>query len=380
MNPSDGAGLPAQTAISALQRRLMVADSRPDEQWTILVENVPAWPNDSRPTVSGQSGGFGITPYSYAPSQGLPTLLEAVARRERKVSSSALIDLPHILVTSGGMNALGLIFRDAVAQGFRHAICQAPVFRGVHDLMTAAGMTVDLHTLQADSPDWAAVARRCRQGTLVYVNLPHNPTGATPAPSDVDRLVELAERGALVVYDAVYDSFRFAEDSCPAPIDQAIAHPGLLIVNSMSKNFGRPGDRIGWVVAHEQTIGRLLPRLEWETVCVNSQAQLNAAAVIDQGNDLLVGAVRAGREALRAKGIGVASGGTQLWLDVGVTGIEAFADFALESHHLVLTTSSNYLPSPDGYIRFPTGLAPELLRDGYDALRAAVAQWQERQP
>ncbi|MEY9933116.1 aspartate aminotransferase [Catenulispora sp. GP43] len=371
--------------LSALQRRLAVAESRPDEDWLVLVENVPAWPPGQRPDLTHVVADH-AAPYSYLPSRGAPALVEAIAARERKVSGSSLIGAAHIAVTAGGMNAIGTILRDCFDAGYRKTVHAIPTFRGVRDSMAAAGLSPHAVALTGSAMDWELLAAECTEPTVLYVNLPHNPTGIVPTAEYLAGLEDFAaSHDVFVLYDAVYDSFLFRERGRPAPVDVAIGHRGFTIVNSMSKNYGRPGDRIGWIVAHEQTLDRLLPRLEWEAVCVNSRAQAEAAAVIDGGNEVLLAAVETGREAYREHAAGhpvldvpVPDGGTQHWLDLRVPDIEAFADFALDAHRLVLTTSANYAPSPAGSIRFPTGVAPELIRAGLERLGRVLADWEER--
>jgi aspartate aminotransferase len=377
----------ATPAVSALQRRLAIAESRPDEPWSVLVENVPCWPEGKQPQTSTASPDSDDAPYFYAPSQGLPVLREAIARREREMSGSAAVHPSNIVVSAGGMHALGLVFRDSVARGYRKAVCQAPVFRGVHDAMLAAGLAVETLTLTGSAEDWDGLDLMCREPTVLYVNFPHNPTGATAAAGYPRFLSRFADaHDVLVVYDAVYDSFSFGPEFCAAPVDLAVSRTDLVVVNSMSKNYGRPGDRIGWITGHEETVGRIVPRLEWEAVSINSRAQQLAADIIGQGNAALVDGVRAGRDAIRKGAAGhklldtpLPNGGTQLWLDLRMADVEAFADFALDEYRLVLTTSENYAPVIPGFIRFPTGLAPRMIREGLALLDRAMDAWEVRQ-
>ncbi|MEU7022174.1 beta-methylarginine biosynthesis bifunctional aminotransferase [Streptomyces sp. NPDC046203] len=382
--------------LSALQRRLNIAESRPGEDWLILVENVPEWPEGSgepggperaaRPATGVPQAAHAGAPFSYAPSQGHPRLTEALVKRECEVSASRLVDASNILVTAGGMHAIGLVLRDLAACGYRKAVHATPVFCGVRDSMRAAGIRSKALPLHGTSDDLAPLLAECDEPVVVYVNLPHNPTGEVLRPDYLDVLRELAARpGVHVLYDAVYDSFDFRPDRCPTPVDLAVREPGCTIVNSVSKNYGRPGDRIGWIVAATETIDRLVPRLEWEAVAVNGRAQLDAVAAIERGNTELVEGVRAGRAAYLAHADRLRApqalppGGTQLWLDLKVPDIERFADFALDRHHLVLTTSSNYAPVSPGRIRFPTGIPAERMRRGLTALHEALEDWGTRE-
>ena len=289
-------------AISAVQRRLTVAESRPGEDWQILIENVPIWPEEVRPKEPPSRPEMLEAAFKYVPSCGIPELREAVTAREAKVSGSSLISPDHVAVTAGSMNAIGIVFRYCYALGYRQAVYADPVFRGVHDAVIAAGMSATALPLSYTEQDWDVLERASTAPLVVYVNLPSNPTGAAATAGYLSMLERFsAAHDVILLYDAIYDSFRFTEDSCATPVDLAVSRQNVIVVNSMSKNFGRPGDRVGWIVAHERVIDSISAQIEWEAVCVNPGNQLTAAAVIADGNEALVEIVRRGREAYRER-------------------------------------------------------------------------------
>lgn len=365
--------------ISALQRRLSYAAQRPGRDWTMLVENVPEWPAGTAPLPSADSARAAAL--TYQSSQGLVELRAAIVKREQFVNGGPDLGTEHVVVTNGAMHAIGLVFRSLSARGYRTLVAEAPVFLGIHDAAGDAGLALRIVEPDGWDDDWP---QDSPADEVLYLNLPANPTGQV-LTEDALRLVgRAASKDVPVVFDAVYDSFSFAPDRLPSPTALAVAQPDVFVVNSMSKNYGRPGDRIGWVVAHESSVAEIVPRLEWETVCVNSVAQHAALDVIEHGNDALVEAVRQGREHYARLVAGhpvldvpIPPGGTQLWLGLGMADVEAFADWALETG-LVLTTSANYFPSPQGYIRFPTGIPPQRMHRAVDGLDRALDRWAAR--
>lgn len=365
--------------ISALQRRLAHAAQRPGRDWTILVENVPEWPEGTAPLPSADA--VRAAALTYQPSQGLVELRAALAKREQLVNGEPGVGIEHVVVTNGAMHAIGLVLRMLARRGYRSVVAEEPVFRGVYDAVTEAGLR--LRTIGEDGWDeeWP---QDDLAGAVLYVNLPANPTGRVLTPDSLRRVEQSAAQGVPVVFDAVYDAFSFVLSRTPSPVALAVASPDVFVVNSMSKNYGRPGDRVGWIVAHESSVAQIVPRLEWETVCVNSVAQFAALDVVEHGNDALVEAVRQGRQHYARLVAGhpvldvqIPPGGTQLWLPLGVDDIEAFADRALDIG-LVLTTSANYFPSRHGYIRFPTGIPPQTMRRAVDRLDQALMLWRSR--
>ncbi len=374
----------ASASLSALQRRLLIAEHNPDENWLNLAENVPQWPVGEEP--EARVAFAGPEAYCYARSQGIPELIEAIVDRETAASASSFIQPENVAISAGGMHALGIVLRECMARGYRKAIYAIPTFIGVHSAMVAAGLSVCPLPLTFTEADWNLLSAACTEPLIVYLNLPHNPTGHIATRPYLAMLAEFAAtHEVMVVYDAVYDSFVFGEDSVPTPIDWAVSSSNVIIVNSMSKNFGRPGDRIGWIIAREDVIDRVLPRIEWEAVCINPRAQLTAASIIRKGNGPLVQAVQNGREAFRQSAqdhpvlnVALPAGGTQLWLDLGVGDIESVADYALMKHHVILTTSANYAPNLQGFIRFPTGLPSALIIQGVQKIERILSEWGQR--
>jgi aspartate/methionine/tyrosine aminotransferase len=97
------------------------------------------------------------------------------------------------------------------------------------------------------------------------VTQPHNPTGASFDRATLDALVELAERsGAVLLVDETYRDLTHG-DALPLA---ASLSPRALSVSSMSKAYGLPGLRIGWVVCRDPELGeRLLAAKEQGLIC-----------------------------------------------------------------------------------------------------------------
>lgn len=366
---------------SSLQRRLEVVASSPDRPWIMLAENIPEWPPGLDPM-----HGFTVDPsasYGYTAARGTGDLRAAIADREQEASGHA-VSLGNILVTAGAMQAIGLVLRHLAASGYRKVIYPHVTFVGVHDTLHASGLDAVAARLTGEPEDWKEIRRHATDSCVVYLNLPHNPTGAVLTPRYVEAMrVFMAERPCVVVLlDAVYDAFVF-DEAAAAPMDLAVTTDNLVVVNSVSKNYGRPGDRVGWATASERLVNSLAARLEWESICVSPGQQALAATAIRAGNDALVAAVQAGRQAIEhlaascswLDGLCLPPGGTHVTVPLPVDDLEGFAEYALVTHQLVLTTSSNYAPEPAAFVRLPTGVPASRLEAGFAALGRALSGW-----
>jgi threonine-phosphate decarboxylase len=86
---------------------------------------------------------------------------------------------------------------------------------------------------------------------VVLLNNPHNPSGALLDRDEVLRLYEGAQAAGakLLVDEAFIDYAPYA-----SLVRDAAVQPGLVVVRSLTKFYGCPALRVGYTVAHPQTI------------------------------------------------------------------------------------------------------------------------------
>ncbi len=124
------------------------------------------------------------------------------------------------------------------------------------DLLAEDGWALDLEGLEA------AVVADTR---LIAVCNPNNPTGRVLSADEMDAVVRQAERaGAWILADEVYaGAERLGGDTTPSFWGR---HDKVLAVGSMSKAYGMPGLRLGWVVAPKETVDEIWARHEYVTL------------------------------------------------------------------------------------------------------------------
>ena len=93
---------------------------------------------------------------------------------------------------------------------------------------------------------------------VIVVNTPHNPTGAMMPPADAQRVYALAESvGATVIGDEAYRWLAVPDGEPFAPPMFDLGARGIS-VGTLSKPFGLPGLRIGWIAGPPDLIQRVL--------------------------------------------------------------------------------------------------------------------------
>lgn len=156
----------------------------------------------------------------------------------------------QILVTTGSAEANHIVCWRLIGPGDKVAI-MLPNYLQTWGMTQNLGGVVNGFTLSAErnwEPDPDEIRRAIAPGTkLVVVTNPHNPTGSTL--SDVNRklIVERAAAvGAWLLADEVYIG---AERDGVTTRSFWGSYDKLIVVNGLSKAYGLPGLRIGWLVA-----------------------------------------------------------------------------------------------------------------------------------
>ncbi|MBU7314576.1 beta-methylarginine biosynthesis bifunctional aminotransferase [Paenibacillus oleatilyticus] len=347
----------SDSPFTLLQQRLQYVSLQQEKPWRVWVENVPQWETQS-PTAQFE---FPLVS-EYAPCEGYPFLLDAIRNRENGMYGLQL-EQDQILVTNGALHGLSLIFRS-LYRPHAVALCQAPILGSIATILESYGYTIKYFTSHQGELDIERLKAECADPnvSLVYVNTPHNPTGDILSRNTLAQLAELVQRrGINLVADMIYDSLTFDGAQSFTPLAATSVWKNVYAVNSMSKNYGSPGLRIGWVMSDRENIRRMAGFFEQECVAICGIAQKQAQLLLERGNRDLVETIAARKKYIEAKlaafqGISymVPRGGTQFYVQLPVDDIDLFADYMLVNYSFAITTISNYQGGTGSYIRVPT--------------------------
>jgi aspartate/methionine/tyrosine aminotransferase len=200
----------------------------------------------------------------YTETRGLPALREEIARTYEVVVPE------DVLCFAGAEEAIYLAMHALLEPG-DHAVVLTPNYQAAETIPLAICEVTGV-ALVAES-NWSldvdAVERALRPNTkLVSVNFPNNPTGAVPDLDTWLRLVRLCdERGITLFSDEVYRGLELDRPSLPQAADLS---DNALSLNVMSKAYGLPGLRIGWIACRNPALLDKLERAKHYTSICNS--------------------------------------------------------------------------------------------------------------
>jgi aspartate/methionine/tyrosine aminotransferase len=209
----------------------------------------------------------------YTQSTGHPHLRAEIATLYETV------DPDEVLVSSGADEAIFCLVNVLLGPG-DHAVVVWPGYQSLYEVARGTGADVFLHELHA-SDGWALDVDRLLASVrpttrLVVVNVPHNPTGMLPTPTEWARLTSaLAAAGVYLLSDEVY---RFLELDGAGPLAAGVdAFDRGLSVGVMSKSFAMAGLRIGWIASHDRDLlARVAGFKDYTTICSAAPSEILA--------------------------------------------------------------------------------------------------------
>jgi aspartate/methionine/tyrosine aminotransferase len=186
----------------------------------------------------------------------------------------------NILVTTGAIEANFLLFNVLLNPG-DHVIAPYPAYQQLYSVPRALGCQVDLWEIRPETGfryDVDDLARLLRPETrLIVVNSPHNPTGAMLSAADARRVYDLAESvGARILSDEAYRWLTIpGGEALPPPMFDL--GPLAISVGTLSKPFGLPGLRLGWMAAPSHVAAQCWGLRDYVTL---SPGKLNDALAV----------------------------------------------------------------------------------------------------
>lgn len=248
----------------------------------------PTWalPEPGRRALAAFEGRCG-----YGPTPGLPELRAALAAFHRTTPE-------EVLVTAGSEEALFALIHAWVEPGDA-LLMSDPGFVAYRSLAELAGAEVLTYPLDAANRfrlDADAVIAKLDTPNLkvVILNHPCNPTGGGASREALRRVAEACEaRGLLLISDEVYRDLNFGT---PNPSLRDVSSYGV-VTSSMSKAWGGPGLRVGWMVGDAKWITPARTVHAYAVTTAAMPSQRAALALLDASEAVFAEA----RDALRAR-------------------------------------------------------------------------------
>jgi arginine:pyruvate transaminase len=201
----------------------------------------------------------------YSNGRGEAGLVQALATRYT-ARRGRVITPDQVMCFPGTQTALHCIMGSLVEAG-DEVLVGDPMYATYEGLMRSAGATVVPVPLRPEAgfrmqaADVAAhITPRSR---VLFLNTPHNPTGAVLRTDDLAALGALAVQHDLwIVCDEVYEEMVFDGVAFASPLSDPALADRVVVASSISKSHAAPGFRSGWCVGPAAFCHRALPLSE----------------------------------------------------------------------------------------------------------------------
>jgi len=116
----------------------------------------------------------------------------------------------------------------------------------------------------------------------IVINNPHNPTGKVYSKKEIKFLLKVAsKRKIYIISDEVYSDF-VPENKSFTSLGSFNQKKNVILVNSLSKNYGISGWRLGYCIANKQMINQIIKLNQHIITCAPTILQYYAAEYFDE--------------------------------------------------------------------------------------------------
>ncbi|TDQ77679.1 hypothetical protein A8950_3834 [Dongia mobilis] len=319
-------------------------------------------------------------PLHYIEPTGTPALRQAIA------ASYPGLAPEDVLAFAGAEEGI-FCAMHAILEKDDHAVVLTPNYQSAEELPRAicavSGVALD--------PDngWALDLDKLRAAIrpntkLVSINFPHNPTGKVLDRATFDGLVAICrEHGIWLFSDEVYRGLeRQPELRLPAAVE---SYERGLSLGVMSKAYGLPGLRVGWIAARDRDLLYRMERIKhYLSICNAGPSEHLAVIALKAGEQIM-----ARNRALIAANLKVTDAFFAEFPDLfdwqpsdggciafprykGRDGVESFCRSLVEKSGIVLLPASLYASSltETPADRFRIGFGRSYVPEGLAAMRA----------
>ena len=218
----------------------------------------------------------------YAPSPGIPALIEAIRGYYRRLDVA--LDPADILVTTGGSEALLMTMLCILDEG-DEVIVPEPFYPNYTTFIRMAGGAIcPVHTTPEDGYRYATreqIEPLINEKTrAILVTNPGNPTGTVLTAQELRLLADIAkEHDLYFICDEVYREFIYdgGEKTTAGSFDDMKEQ--LILIDSVSKRFSACGARIGALISRNRALIEAATKIAQARLSVATLDQIGAAAL-----------------------------------------------------------------------------------------------------
>ena len=223
---------------------------------------------------------------AYAPSAGVPELLDAI--REYYASIGASLTNDDILISTGGSEALQMVMSAILDEG-DEIIIPEPFYPNYSTFVTLTGASIRPITTRPEEGYRFAIRERVEAcinehtRAILFTN-PGNPTGTVMTADELKLIAEIArENDLFLIGDEVYREFVYGGEPLMSLLQLEGYDENVVVIDSVSKRFSACGARIGCVITRNRELYNQVMKWCQGRLCTSTLDQIASAALYSVG-------------------------------------------------------------------------------------------------
>lgn len=224
----------------------------------------------------------------YAPSPGIPELIEAIRKYYAKLNMHFAPE--NILITNGGSEALQIAMNCILDDGDEILIPE-PFYPNYNTMVRTCGAVIHpIPTCPEEGYHYAdrrKIEAEINEHTrAIMCTNPGNPTGTVLTPEEMRMMVDIAkEHDLFIIGDEAYREFVYAGEPLQSLGEFEDAAENVIVIDTVSKRFSACGARIGCLISRNKELMAHAMKYAQCRLCVPTIDQLASAALYDVGSE-----------------------------------------------------------------------------------------------
>ena len=217
---------------------------------------------------------------AYAPSDGVPEMIDAVVNYYGKID--APITNKQVLITTGGSEALQIALSCILDEG-DEIIIPEPFYPNYSTFVTLTGATIRPITTTPEENYKIEAEINEHTRAILFTN-PGNPTGTILTEEELRLMADIAkEHNLFIIGDEVYREFVYGGEKLMSLLQLEGYEDNVVVIDSVSKRFSACGARIGCIISKNKELMNHCMKYAQARLSVATLDQIASAALYDVG-------------------------------------------------------------------------------------------------
>lgn len=200
---------------------------------------------------------------------------------KKKIAEHWNVGTENILLGAGSSEIIGLATHHASANK-GHVLVGEPAYKVWNGQAEAFGLSFNRIPLNEKRVHdlGKMLSAISSETSMVYICNPNNPTGTVNDVNELSAFAAEASKKTMVFIDEAYTEYA----QLPSLADLATKNKNIIVAKTFSKIYGLAGARLGYAIAHPDTINKLSSYQPWPDSAASVVSIAAATASLEDKN------------------------------------------------------------------------------------------------